>query len=124
MEKFKKLLRTKKPNNQPESKTMGRGTLSIEKAALNGKKIYMCVFRNSLGSTLYSGRIDAQHSANKIIPEKASKNQLKVRFLTPKPDPQTKKYVSEDCVISFARLDDLHTYQRQFEQAIANLKSD
>jgi hypothetical protein len=39
----------------PESdkKAFGNGHLSIEYAEVNGKKVYILVFRNSIGKTLY-----------------------------------------------------------------------
>jgi hypothetical protein len=31
---------------EPEKKSMGNGNVSIEVAETNGKKVYICVFRN------------------------------------------------------------------------------
>jgi hypothetical protein len=115
VEKFKKFLKTKDAKGKLETKSMGRGNLSIEKTMVSDKPIYMCVFRNTLGNTLFSSKFDGKHSVKRVIPEKASKNQLKVRFICPKPDPETKKYFTEDCVISFTRSDDLKNYEAQFQ---------
>ena len=97
------LLTEKKENGQPKSKSMGRGQLSIERANINGKFLYICVFRNSLGKTLYTGKLDALHSRKRKIEEKATKNYIKVRFLSVGLNPVTKKFTAEDCVIMFAR---------------------
>lgn len=38
---------------EADKKSMGNGNLSIEMAEVNGKKAYICVFRNMIGKTLY-----------------------------------------------------------------------
>ena len=43
----------KKEAGQKNSKSMGRGTLTIEAAEINGNKVYLTVFRNLIGKTLY-----------------------------------------------------------------------
>ncbi len=102
---------------------MGRGNISVEKAIINDKPFYLFFFRNPLGKALYNGKFDGTYSLKRVIPEKASKNQLKVRFLTPRPDPETKKYIAEDCVISFSKEKVLQAFQEQFDLAIKTLKN-
>lgn len=41
------------------SKSMGKGYFSLEKAEFNGKNVYICVFRNLIGKTLYTGSLSA-----------------------------------------------------------------
>lgn len=123
VDKFKQLLPEKKENGQFKSKTMGRGTLSIEKAEFSGKSIVLFVFRNSIGKTLYSGKFETNHSRKRIIEEKASKNQLKVRFLSLKADPETKKFKLDDCIISFTRSDDLKRFSTEFDDIVKTLKN-
>ena len=52
---------------------MGKGYFSIEFAEINGKKVYLCVFRNLIGKPLYSGTVSAQFSKMRRIEEKAMK---------------------------------------------------
>ncbi len=68
------LLSEKKENGQQASKGMGRGILSIETAEINGKSIYILVFRNPIGKTLYQATISALKSKQRRIEEKAMKN--------------------------------------------------
>ena len=56
VEKFKLLLPTKTDGKQ-DSRNMGRGEISIEKA--DGQELYLCVFRSPIGKTLYQGRLMA-----------------------------------------------------------------
>ena len=65
---------------------MGRGHLTIEFAEINGKKIYLVVFRNLIGKTLYTGTISGQFSKKRRIEEKAMKLQLKIAVMTKNPE--------------------------------------
>jgi hypothetical protein len=66
-----------------ESKrSMGKGHLSIEVAEINNKKVYISVFRNLIGKTLYQGTISTKFSKMRRIEEKAMKNQLKVALVS------------------------------------------
>ena len=38
---------------EEEKKSMGNGNVSIEVAEFNNKKVYVCVFRNQIGKTLF-----------------------------------------------------------------------
>lgn len=84
---------------------MGKGHFSIEFAEANGKKVYICVFRNLIGKTLYHGSVSSQFSKMRRIEEKAMKLQLKVALVSR--DNETKKLKVDHCVISFSRSDDL-----------------
>jgi hypothetical protein len=52
---------------------MGKGYFSLETAQVNNKNIYICVFRNLIGKTLYTGTISDQFSKKRRIEEKAMK---------------------------------------------------
>ena len=67
---------------------------------------------------LYSGRLDANQTKIRRITEKAVKNQLKVRLLSLKPDPQSKKFKYEDLIVSFTRNDDLEKFETEINKAI------
>lgn len=56
-----------------QKKSMGRGHISIEFAETNGKKVYICVFRNLIGKNLYQGTIHHTLSKKRRIEEKAMK---------------------------------------------------
>jgi hypothetical protein len=71
---------------------------------------------------LYSGRLDANQTKIRRITEKAIKNQLKVRLLSLKPDPQSKKFKFEDLIVSFSRNDDLEKFETEINKAINQLK--
>ena len=71
---------------------------------------------------LYSGRLDANQTKIRRITEKAIKNQLKVRLLSLKPDPQSKKFKFEDLIVSFTRNDDLEKFETEINKAINQLK--
>jgi len=71
---------------------------------------------------LYSGRLDANQTKIRRITEKANKNQLKVRLLSLKPDPQSKKFKFEDLIVSFTRNDDLEKFETEINKAINQLK--
>ena len=71
---------------------------------------------------LYSGRLDANQTKIRRITEKAVKNQLKVRLLSLKPDPQSKKFKFEDLIVSFTRNDDLEKFETEINKAINQLK--
>jgi hypothetical protein len=40
-----------------KSKSMGNGHITIEFAEVGGKKVYIVVFRNEIGKTLYQGSL-------------------------------------------------------------------
>jgi hypothetical protein len=52
---------------------MGKGYFSLEEAIINDAKVYIVVFRNLIGKTLYQGTISAAHSKKRRIEEKAMK---------------------------------------------------
>ena len=52
---------------------MGKGDFTLEMAEKDGKKGYICVFRNMIGKTLYQGTVSANKSQKKRIEEKAMK---------------------------------------------------
>jgi len=52
---------------------MGNGNLSVEMAEVNGKKAYICVFRNGIGKTLYQGSFSLKFSKKRRILEKTYK---------------------------------------------------
>jgi hypothetical protein len=96
VEKFKILPRVPAgKNDKEESKkddsasskkvTMGRGYFSLEKATVDDKPVYLVVFRNLIGKTLYQGSVSAQHSKKRRIEEKALKLQLKLALLAKDP---------------------------------------
>lgn len=78
---------------------MGKGHISIEVADINDKKVYICVFRNLIGKSLYQGTISAQLSKKRRIEEKAMKLQLKLALVTI--DSMTKKMKVDYLVVSF-----------------------
>lgn len=78
---------------------MGKGHISIEVADINDKKVYICVFRNLIGKSLYQGTISAQLSKKRKIEEKAMKLQLKLALVTI--DSMTKKMKVDYLVVSF-----------------------
>lgn len=91
---------------------MGRGYLSIESAEINDKKIFILVFRNLIGKTLYQATISSQYSKMRRIEEKAMKHQLKIAVVTK--IPQTQKPKIDFCVSSFSRSDDLKQFEKVF----------
>lgn len=99
---------------------MGKGHISIEEADLNGKKVYICVFRNLIGKNLYQGTINHKFSKKRRIEEKAMKLQLKLALVTI--DAATKKSIVDHLVISFSRSDDLSLFEKEFEKAVETLK--
>lgn len=78
---------------------MGKGHISIEVADINDKKVYICVFRNLIGKSLYQGTVSAQLSKKRRIEEKAMKLQLKLALVTI--DSMTKKMKVDYLVVSF-----------------------
>lgn len=52
---------------------MGKGYFSLEEATITGSKVYIIVFRNLIGKTLYQGTLSAVHSKKRRIEEKAMK---------------------------------------------------
>lgn len=57
----------------PQKKAMGKGWFSIEMIETNGKKAYICVFRNLIGKDLYTASIMNKISKKRRIEEKAMK---------------------------------------------------
>jgi hypothetical protein len=53
---------------------MGRGIISFEKGKVGDKDLILFVFRDHIGRTLFSGRIDPNQTRMRRIPEKAIKN--------------------------------------------------
>jgi hypothetical protein len=80
------------------------------------------VFRDPIGRTQHTGRLDANQTKIRRIPEKATKNQLKIRLLTVKPDPVSKKFKCEDFIISFTRDKDLAEFETEIEKALNDIK--
>lgn len=96
MDKFK--LEFPKPKEgQDKSKSMGNGNLTIEHMDVNDKKIYICVFRNSIGKTLYSGTIHVNSKFRKLE-EKPQKQQFKIQLMV---KDKEKGFKMDNCVISF-----------------------
>jgi len=52
---------------------MGKGYFSLEEATINNSKVYIVVFRNLIGKTLYQGTLSSAHSKKRRIEEKAMK---------------------------------------------------
>lgn len=103
-----------------QKRSMGKGHVSIEVAEVGGKKVYICVFRNLIGKTLYQGTIHAKFSKMRRIEEKAMKLQLKIALVFI--DPSTKKSKVDHLVISFSRSDDLKQFEKDFGEAVQTLK--
>lgn len=120
VEKFKLVpVGTKKEEaKKNEKKSMGKGYFSMESAEVNGKKVYICVFRNLIGKTLYTGTVSPQFSKKRRIEEKAIKLQLKLALVSK----DGNKIKVDYCVISFARSDDLKEFEEKFEEAMSALK--
>ncbi len=79
---------------------MGKGFLSIESAVVKEKPVYLVVFRNLIGKTLFQGTITALHSKKRRIEEKAMKLQLKLALLVK--DDKTKQFKVDYVVASFS----------------------
>jgi hypothetical protein len=101
---------------------MGRGVISFEKGKAGSQDIILFVFRAPIGTMLYTGRLDGNQTKIRRIAEKATKNQLKVRLLTVKPDPVTKKFKFEDIIISFTRDKDLADFETEITEALSGIK--
>lgn len=99
---------------------MGNGNLSIEVADVNGAKVYIVVFRNQIGKTLYQGTISTKYSKKRRIEEKTYKLQLKLALVSK--DVTTKKLEVNHCLINFSRSDDLNQFEKDFDDAVAELK--
>lgn len=99
---------------------MGNGNLSIETMDTNGKKVYLLVFRNQIGKTLYSGLLSALKSKKRRIEEKTYKLQLKIALVSK--DPKTGKVIDNHCLINFSRSDDLNQFEKDFDEAVEELK--
>jgi hypothetical protein len=71
---------TEEEKKKPEydRKTLGRGLLSLEVAEVKGVKVFICVFRNTIGKNLFEGQLTAKLSRKFRIKEKAHKFQLKL----------------------------------------------
>ena len=123
IEKFKILPRPapKGEEKKDESKkvTMGKGHLSIESALANETRVYLVVFRNLIGKTLYQGTITVQHAKKRRIEEKAMKLQLKLALLVK----DSKGFHVEHAVASFSKSDDLKSFEEKFDRAIDTLKN-
>ena len=100
---------------------MGNGNISIEMAEVNDLKVYICVFRNQIGKTLYQGTISSQYSKKRRIEEKTYKQQLKLALVSK--DVANKKLLVNHCLINFSRSDDLKEFEKFFEEAVEQLKS-
>lgn len=99
-----------------QKKSMGMGYISIEMAEINNKKVYICVFRNLVGKTLFQGTISAKLSKKRRVEEKAMKQQLKLALVSM--DAATKKMKVDFLVVSFTRSDDLKQFESVFEEAM------
>lgn len=95
--------------------------MSIEKATINDKIIYVLVFRDTI-QTRFTGKLDPVICKKRRIPEKATQNYVKLRFpALPKPGmPKTHKF--DDVMISFSRSDDLVKFEEEFDKALTVLK--
>lgn len=129
VEKFKILPRAKTASKgdeetkgeEPKKVTMGRGLFSLETAEVKeGQPVFVVVFRNLIGKTLYQGTISSQHSKKRRIEEKAMKMQLKVALMSK--DGSTQKFKVDHCVVSFARSEDMKDFETKFEEALLKLK--
>lgn len=59
---------------EKDKKAMGNGYLSIEVAEVtSGVKAYICVFRSSIGKTLFQASLSGKFSKKRRIEEKAYK---------------------------------------------------
>ena len=122
VEKFKQVIPETIDGKKVETKkAMGKGHLSIESAEFSGKKVYLVVFRNMIGKTLFQGQINFKFSKMRRIEEKASKHQLKIALFQ-KIDPATKKPKVDYLVISFSRSDELKVFEGHFNEAMEELK--
>ena len=92
---------------------MGKGYFSLEEATVNDLKVYIVVFRNLIGKTLYQGSLHATQSKKRRIEEKAMKLQLKLALLSK--DPETKKFKVDHVVASFSRAEELKEFEEKFE---------
>jgi hypothetical protein len=99
--------------------SMGKGHLSIESAVVNELKVFLVVFRNLIGKTLFQGTLTVQHAKKRRIEEKAIKLQLKLALLVK----EGKGFRVEHSVVSFSKSDDLKTFEDKFEQALETLKT-
>ena len=99
---------------------MGKGYFSLEEATITGSKVYIIVFRNLIGKTLYQGTLSAVHSKKRRIEEKAMKLQLKVALLFK--DTQTNRFRPDHVVISFSSSEDLKKFEEKFENSMCELK--
>ena len=128
VEKFKVLPRASATKGKEETKgdetskklSLGRGYLSLETAPLGQSSVYLVVFRNLIGKTLYNASVSAIHSKKRRVEEKAMKLQLKVALLGK--DSVTQKPKVDHCVISFSRGEDLKEFEQKFEEAVEKLK--
>jgi hypothetical protein len=99
---------------------MGKGYFSLEEATITGSKVYIIVFRNLIGKTLYQGTLSAVHSKKRRIEEKAMKLQLKLALLVK--DAETKKFRPDHVVVSFSRSEELKEFEEKFDNAISEVK--
>ena len=99
---------------------MGNGHITIEFAEVDGKKVYIVVFRNEIGKTLYQGSLSAQYSKKRRVEEKAYKQQLKIALVTK--NPETKKLKVDYCIVNFQRKDDQAQFEQDFEKGLEDIK--
>ena len=99
---------------------MGKGYFSLEEATIKDTKVFIVVFRNLIGKTLYQGTLSAVHSKKRRVEEKAMKLQLKLAVLVK--DPKTDKFRPDHIIISFSRTDELKEFEDKFDQAMAEIK--
>ena len=100
--------------------SMGKGYFSLEEASVNDSSVFIVVFRNLIGKTLYQGSFSAVHSKKRRIEEKAMKLQLKLALLVK--DTETQKFKVDYVVISFSRMEELKEFEEKFDEAINKLK--
>ena len=99
---------------------MGKGYFSLEETTINDTPVFIVVFRNMIGKTLYQGSLSAVLSKKRRIEEKAMKLQLKLAVLAK--DKDTQKFKVEYVVVSFSRMEELKEFEEKFDEAINKLK--
>jgi hypothetical protein len=65
------VLPEKKVNGDFKKRSFGRGTLSLERATISDKLIYLLIFRDTI-QTRFTGRLEPLTCKKRRIPEKAS----------------------------------------------------
>lgn len=97
---------------ESKKKSLGKGYLSFEQAKVDTNSVYIVVFRNMIGNTLYQGSVSGIYSKIRRIEEKAMKLQLKLALMVK--DPNTKKLKVDHVVASFSRTEDLKDFEEKF----------